>query len=236
MSSGIYEILNPVNGKRYVGSAMNFQHRWTAHLSALRCGRHHNPHLQHAFDKYGEDALVFSVLEEAQEEPLLEREQHYMDMLKSEYNIAPIAGNPMLGRHHSLETRGKISEAKKGRHHSDEHRRKNSEAHMDLPVSAATRAKLSLALMGERNHNYGKPLSPETRQKISEAKSGERHHFYGKHHSLETRAKISAAKMGHLVSAETRLKISLAMRGNRNGLVDEPEKEGRAGAQGGGNG
>ena len=31
--SGIYEILNTVNGKRYIGSAKNFSKRWWGHTN-----------------------------------------------------------------------------------------------------------------------------------------------------------------------------------------------------------
>lgn len=60
----IYCITNTVNGKRYVGSAHDLRGRWRHHLWSLRGGCHHNPHLQHAFLKYGELAFSLSVLED----------------------------------------------------------------------------------------------------------------------------------------------------------------------------
>jgi len=85
--------------------------------------------------------------------------------------------HPMYGKHHSAETRRKMSEARRGKkhpfygkHHSAEHRRKLSEA----------------------NRNP----SAETRQKMSEAQWGKKHPFYGKHHSAETRQKMSEARRG----------------------------------------
>ena len=58
--------------------------------------------------------------------------------------------NPFFGKHHSDETRKKMSEALKGennplfgKHFSEEHRRKLSEAHRN--ISAETRRKLSEA-------------------------------------------------------------------------------------------
>ena len=72
------------------------------------------------------------------------------------------------GKHHSEETRRKISEAKKGKFLSEEHRRKLSEA-----KKGRTRS----------------PLSEDTRKKMSEAKKG-------KVHSEETKNKISKALKG----------------------------------------
>lgn len=197
MSSGIYQIKNQINGNRYVGSAVNLAQRWRAHLSRLGRGQHKNEHLQRAYDKYGKEAFSFSVLEDVKDvSQLIPCEQHSLDTLKPEYNIAPIAGS-QLGLCHSLETRRKLSEGAKGRrsnffgkHHSDEAKRKLSEA-----------------VMGERNPNFGKPLSAETRRKIGEAQKGERGNMYGRHHGDETRAKISKALKGRLLSEETKQKL-----------------------------
>ena len=84
-----------------------------------------------------------------------------------------------LGKHHSEETRKKISEAKKGennywfgKHHSAESCKKMSEAKK-----------------GENNYWFGKHHSEETRKKISDAHKG-------KNHSDETRQKMSEAHKG----------------------------------------
>ena len=57
-----------------------------------------------------------------------------------------------LGKHHSEETRKKISEANKGKHLSEE-----------------TRKKMSEALNGENHPFFGKHHSEDTRKKMSEA-------------------------------------------------------------------
>lgn len=44
--AGIYEIRNTVNGKRYIGSTVNFKRRWWAHrakLSEAHKGKHPTP-------------------------------------------------------------------------------------------------------------------------------------------------------------------------------------------------
>lgn len=123
---GVYQIINLVNRKRYIGSAVSFKKRWGQHLSALRRGQHWNRHLQHAFDKYGEEAFAFSIREQIEDSSqLILREQHFLDTLLPDYNISPTAGSP-LGFRHSLEARRKISEARMGKRHSPETRRKLS--------------------------------------------------------------------------------------------------------------
>ena len=236
MASGIYQIKNMLNGKCYIGSAVNLQQRWAIHLSILRRNQHYNTHLQRAFDKYGELVFMFSVLEQIEDtEQLIPHEQYYLDALNPEYNIAPTAGsslgvrhteevrikqtgerNHFYGKHHSVETRAKMSAALAGKRHpnygkhpSAETRRKMSNAHKREHLSIETRAKLSVAKSGKRHPNYGKHLSEDTKQKISNA-------LRDKHPSVETRRKMSEAKIGHQVSERTRRKISATQMGKRH--------------------
>lgn len=90
---GIYKIVNSKNGKFYIGSSVNIRKRKHVHFSALKKGNHHSQYLQNAWNKYGESAFTFEVLELCEKEALLTREQYYMDEYKPQYNIAPIAGN-----------------------------------------------------------------------------------------------------------------------------------------------
>lgn len=77
--SGIYQIRNLVNGKVYVGSAVNLRTRRNRHFSYLRNNCHANRKLQNAFNKYGEENIVFEVVEiVADKYNLLEREQYYI--------------------------------------------------------------------------------------------------------------------------------------------------------------
>ena len=208
VARGIYQITNQVNGKRYIGSAVNLGKRQREHLNRLCRGDHHNFHLQAAFDKYGEATFIFTVLEYVIDiSQLIKREQHFLDILKPEYNSSPTAGN-LLGYRHNTETCAKLSAALMGHPVSAETGAKISAAKVSHPVRDETRAKLSAAASGERNPNYGKHLSEEskrkmsaahigkhlsmkTRAKMSAAHMGERNHMYGKHHSKETRWKIS---------------------------------------------
>jgi len=131
--SGIYIIVNTKNGKVYVGQSSNLTLRFAYHRSRLKCGKHYNPHLQSAWNKYGEKAFKFLKLEYCPVEQLDEREQHYIDIYWSKamcYNltndvIAPLRGRSLMCRN---ETRLKISEKAKGRVFSDEARQKMSAA------------------------------------------------------------------------------------------------------------
>lgn len=218
MTSGIYQIRNTLNGKRYIGSAVDFKRRWNVHLSLLRRGRHYNFHLQAAFNKYGEATFIFEILEQIEDSmQLIAREQHYLDALLPEYNISPTAGS-QLGFQHTEETKRKMGVA---------HRREH--------LSEGTLAKMRAAHTGERNPNYGKHRSeatrakvreiwtPERRQAYSEMQSGEQNPNYSKHPSVETLAKMSAALTGEHNpmygkhhSEGTRAKISKALTGERN--------------------
>lgn len=84
--SGVYAITNVKTGSQYVGSAVCIARRWRAHRHALRLRRKSPPRLQAAWDKYGEAAFVFAVLEECPPEQCLVVEQRYIDLLSPKYN------------------------------------------------------------------------------------------------------------------------------------------------------
>lgn len=109
IKSVIYCIENIINGKKYVGSAVNYIKRCNNHKSALRLKTHTNIKLQRAWNKYGEGNLIFSILECVPNlDELVSREQYYIDTMKPWYNIAPCA-HSMLGFKHTEESKNKIS-------------------------------------------------------------------------------------------------------------------------------
>ena len=85
--SGIYCILNKSNNKRYVGSSKNIHSRLMKHRSLLRNNKHENKLLQNTWNKHSEESFECFVLEYVEENFLQEREQFYIDSLKSEYNL-----------------------------------------------------------------------------------------------------------------------------------------------------
>lgn len=106
--AGIYQIVNKVNQKKYIGSSTRLQGRKKRHFSELNCNIHHSQALQRAYNKYGKDNFDFFILEYCEIEKLLEREQYYLYNLKPEYNICKTAGN-CLGVKRSAETIEKIA-------------------------------------------------------------------------------------------------------------------------------
>lgn len=107
---GIYMLINTLNGKRYVGSSINIRKRLWIHRSLLRHNKHENPHLQTAWNKYGEDNFEYSILEKCDESKRFDREQFYVNTLSPEYNICiDIINNPPA----TIETREKQSRTRK---------------------------------------------------------------------------------------------------------------------------
>lgn len=73
-------------------------------------------------------------------------------------------------KHRSINTREKMSEAKKGKTFSDEHRMKISESLKGKTFSEEHCKKISEAKKGKVGYWKGRKLSDETRRKMSEAK------------------------------------------------------------------
>lgn len=116
MKSGVYKILNLINGKFYIGSAIYLNRRQAQHKHLFVKGCHHSIYLQRSWNKYGMDNFEFHVveyIENATKEILLEREQFYLDTLKPAYNVNVIATN-RLGTTHSEETRALMKLNHKG--------------------------------------------------------------------------------------------------------------------------
>jgi hypothetical protein len=77
---------------------------------------------------------------------------------------------------------------------------------MGHPVSAETKRRISLALIGKPNLHKSHKLSAEAKAKISSAN-------IGRPNSEEAKRKISIALTGRSISAETREKLSVAHKG-----------------------
>lgn len=153
---GIYGIVGA--SRIYIGSSTNLRKRYVNHVSQLRRNVHHNSHLQNAWNKYGEDAFEFVVLEECAIEQLIEREQHWLDTTLDKYNHH-LSANSVAGHTPSDEVRKKISETLKGHEVSEETRLKIGMAGTGRVVTPETRMKISETMRGV-------PKSEETKQRM----------------------------------------------------------------------
>lgn len=73
LKSGIYKITNKLNGRIYIGSAKEFKNRWVQHTHSLRNKKHSNKFLQSDFNKCGEEAFIFEVIEVTEDKSREER-------------------------------------------------------------------------------------------------------------------------------------------------------------------
>lgn len=92
--SGIYCIKNIKNGKCYVGSSKDIDHRLYRHMLDLGKNGHQNPRLQNSFNKHGSQYFVTGVICECDEEVLLDTEQYYISSYNPAYNINLVAAKP----------------------------------------------------------------------------------------------------------------------------------------------
>ena len=114
--SGIYIFTNCINGKRYIGSSIDLGIRIRTHIWELNRNDHCNQHLQNSWNKHGEEAFVWGILEICDELDRFDREQFYLDTLQPEYNIRTTVDNKVA----DPETYRKISEAMKKWHSENE--------------------------------------------------------------------------------------------------------------------
>lgn len=128
----IYMYINKVNGKRYVGQAVDFNKRHKRHV------REHKQVIDRAIDKYGEENFEIIILKEnLTEEEMNYWEDYYIESLGlyakdgKGYNIAKggIGGNTYVGKteEEMIEIRKKLSESHKEKQLSEETKQKISD-------------------------------------------------------------------------------------------------------------
>ena len=116
--SGIYKITNIINGKVYIGQAMNLWSRISSgYLYTLPKGKCPNKLLQRAWDKDGGEFFYIEIVEICDIEHLTEKEQYWINKTqcfnnKFGYNVREIADSNR-GICPSEETRKKIGESSK---------------------------------------------------------------------------------------------------------------------------
>jgi group I intron endonuclease len=120
------------------------------------------------------------------------------DSKNNGYNLTD-GGEGQTGRAMSLETKTKISKAKKGKGIG-----------VNNPFYGRRHSPESLIKISESSKN--RKHTDESKEKISRAVRGKRHPSWGKKLSLEERNKISLGMMGRRLSLEHRKNIGLGVR------------------------
>lgn len=223
-NSGIYCFENLINGKKYIGRAKKIRTRINQHLRQLKLGIDQCVALQNAWNKYGEENFVVSVVEECSFEELDNREifwirEFHSHVTEDGYNLSWGGNVTFGGLKHSEETKRKISESeKKLPPRPDEWRKNLSIANKGKFISEDTRRKISEANTGRKasleeriNHSNslkGYKHSEEAKKKMSEAKKGRPSVMLGKKHTSESKEKMAKIKTGKHPDQETKWKIS----------------------------
>lgn len=167
MNSGIYQIRNVVNNKVYIGQAINVFRRLSEHCDDLIQNKHFNRHLQRSFNKYKSENFEYSIICSVPVDQLNLAEKAAIYMFTS---TNPLFGfNKTFGGEGGSPTeeiKKKMSIARSGenhplfgKHHSEETKMKISLAHIGISA-------------GENNPMFGKKHSEETRRKMSNDRKG----------------------------------------------------------------
>lgn len=166
---GIYKITSP-SGKVYVGSSRNIEARWYRHKHDLKAGKHHSPPLQRSHDKYGVDGFSHEILEVCDVADLINKEQHYIDLLKPEYNVASDASTPI----HTVEVRQRLSATMRAIWACPERRAAQSERVRKAGPSEAAREGLQQMW-----------ADPEKRAALLEKRADRKYAAFGKNWTLK---------------------------------------------------
>ena len=102
--SGIYSITNIANGKIYIGQSIDLYNRNYGHTTVLKRNKEHNPHLQNAWNKYGEASFVYKPILFCEKEELERYERGLIKAYKSQdrkigYNVTA-GGKSLCGIEH----------------------------------------------------------------------------------------------------------------------------------------
>lgn len=193
--SGIYQIINKINGKVYIGSAKEFKRRYTQHINSLKKGTHHNKHLQGAFNRDGSDSFEFHVLKvvEGEQADRLLVEQTHIDKLQDSWETCYNFKQQTVAT-----TRSCFSKD------PDATRVKKSEASIGMWKDPTYR-KLQSEIQSIKTQEQWENIE-HRESKIEGMKS-----FHLSEESVEHKQKIASRMRNRTVSSETRVKISKAV-------------------------
>lgn len=153
--SGVYCLINKINGHAYVGSSINLASRMINYLNNtfLKNKQNANMPIVRALLKYDQSNFTLLILEYVEPESLTVRETFYILDVMPYYNVLK-QGYSSLGYIHTEETKKLLSELAKNRTHSDK-----------------TKGLIARAVTGENNPFYNKSHSIESKVRMIEANS-----------------------------------------------------------------
>jgi group I intron endonuclease len=149
---GIYQIYNIINGKVYIGQAVDIFKRKNSHFLALEGNYHYNSHLQKSFNKYGKECFKFSIIDECSEDELDEREIYYIEQYDSFYTgyNETLGGNGgTSGRKWTKTQSNTMSEKMKNNKYGLGNR-----SHIGLTQTQETKDKIGKSLLGRKRGKY----------------------------------------------------------------------------------
>lgn len=217
MDSGIYLIECLANNKKYVGKTKDLKKRWNQHVWELNNDKHFNKYLQNAWNKYGANNFIFSILEYVETEDERNIKEDYFikkletivpngmnfkgggwgggsfsDETRKKMSDNMIGNKRSLGNKQSEETIQKRIASTTGKKRSEEVRRKMSKAKAGIKLSDEHKKKLSIS-------HKGKILSDTHKKNIGLSNVGKnkgKASWKGKHHSDSTKLKLRDSKLG----------------------------------------
>ncbi len=190
----IYEIVNKINNKRYIGKTQDFNKRKNRHLNDLKHNRHHCIHLQRAWNKYGEENFYFNIIYSGlTNEEASEKEEDLINLnYETLYNISKKSdGGDLISYHpnrneivekitasvrrryeeypelkdeYSIKFSGK-GNPMYGKHHSEKAKQKMSKTRLENPQEYCEERRKRISDL--RNETYKN--NPEIKRKISES-------------------------------------------------------------------
>ena len=104
-------IINLINGKFYIGSSINLERRLKEYFNINHLEFRKKLPICAALLKYGYSNFKLEILEYSTIDETIIKEQYYLDMFKSEYNILRTAGSS-IGYKHSPESIAKFKARK----------------------------------------------------------------------------------------------------------------------------
>jgi len=166
--SGVYCLVNKINGHTYIGSSINLASRMKNYLNNtfLKNKNNNNMPITKALLKYDQSNFSVLIMEYVEAEFLTIRETFYIVTFVPYYNVLK-QGYSSLGYKHTEETKKLLSELRTNKVHSEK-----------------TKSLILRALIGENNPFYNKSHSVESKVRMIEANSAYPIYIYNSYKKL----------------------------------------------------